>query len=79
MIFGTIFKTKKMTSKERIKKDISLAFDFLEYLIANPKVLDKIPNNSSVTFLDDKNAVKEKKKTPPHKKYVKVKKEFEVL
>ena len=68
-----------MTSKEKIKKDISLAFDFLQYVVANPKALDKIPDNSCVTFLDDKNAVKEKKKMPPHKKYVKVKREFEVL
>ena len=68
-----------MTSKEKTGKDISLSFDFLEYLVANPKVLEKIPDNSCITFLDNKNAVREKKKTPPHKKYVKVKREFEVL
>ena len=68
-----------MTSKEKIKKDIALAFDFLRYIVAHPKELDKIPNNSVITFLDDNKTVIEKKKTPSPRKYVKVKKEFEVV
>ena len=75
-----------MTSKEKIRKDISLAFDFLEYLVVHPKELNKIKNNSAITFLDDNKTVLENppaskagKKTPSPRNYVKVKKEFEVV
>ena len=75
-----------MKSKEKIKKDISLAFDFLEYLVAHPKELNKIKNNSSITFLDDSKTVLENirtgkagKTTSSPRNYVKVKKEFQVV
>ena len=70
-----------MTTKEKIiiKKNISRAFDFLDYIVHNPEMLEKIPNHSSIIFLDDENTIVENNKTISRKKYVKVKREFEIL
>ena len=69
-----------MTNKEQIKRDIVIAFDFAEQIIDNPTLLDKIPEGSSITFLDDENSKPEKRSDKrPAKKYVKVKHHFEVL
>jgi len=69
-----------MTNKEQIQRDIAIAFDFVEQIIDNPGILDKIPDGSAVTFLDSEN-VKPEKRTGKgtSKKYVKVKRHFEVL
>ena len=32
-----------MTNKEQIKRDIVVAFNFVERIIDNPEILDKIP------------------------------------
>jgi hypothetical protein len=69
-----------MTNKDQIKKDIVVAFDFAEQIIDNPAILDKIPEGASVTFLDDENIKTEKLADKiPSKKYVSVKRHFEVL
>ncbi|MBI2118548.1 MAG: hypothetical protein HYT97_02855 [Elusimicrobia bacterium] len=39
-----------MTTKERIKHDISEAFDFLRYLIKNPKEIGKIEEGSEINI-----------------------------
>jgi hypothetical protein len=44
-----------MTNKEQIKKDIAVAFDFVEQIIDNPDILDRIPDGASITFLDEEN------------------------
>jgi hypothetical protein len=69
-----------MTNEEQIKRDMVIAFDFAAQIIRNPELLDKIPEGASVTFLDDENMKTEcfLDKTP-EKKYVKVKRHFEVL
>lgn len=69
-----------MTNKEQIQRDLAIAFDFVEQIIDNPDILEKIPEGSAITFLDNENVKPEKlkgKKTA--KKYVKVKRHFEVL
>jgi hypothetical protein len=69
-----------MTNKEQIQRDLSVAFDFVEQIINNPDMLDKIPDGSNITFLDDENVKPEKKLTKnTQKKYVKVKRSFELL
>jgi len=69
-----------MTNKEQIQRDLSVAFDFVEQIIDNPEMLDKIPDGSNITFLDDENVKPEKKLTKnTEKKYVKVKRSFELL
>ncbi len=69
-----------MTNKEQIRRDIAVAFDFAEQIIENPYLLDEIPEGSSITFLDDENVKTEKHQDRrPAKKYVKVKRHFELL
>jgi hypothetical protein len=69
-----------MTNKEQIQRDMAVAFDFVEQIVENPDIIDKIPEGSAVTFLDEENKKAEKKaKKNPAKKYVRVKRHFEVI
>lgn len=69
-----------MTNKEQIQRDIAIAFDFVEQIIDNPDILDKIPDGTAITFLDGENVKPEKRiSKDTAKKYVKVKRLFEVL
>jgi hypothetical protein len=69
-----------MTNKEQIRKDIVIAFDFAEQILDNPNLLDKIPEGTSIVFLDEENKNIEKPANELLKnKYVKVKRHFEVL
>ncbi len=69
-----------MTNKEQIQRDIAITFDFIEQIIETPDILDKIPDGISVTFLDSENVKLEKHSAKDTgKKYVKVKRHFEVL
>ena len=69
-----------MTNKEQIQRDMAIAFDFVEQIIDNPDILDKIPDDTSITFLDSENVKLEKPVSRDNsKKYVKVKRHFEVL
>ncbi len=69
-----------MTNKEQIHRDIAIAFDFVEQIVDNPDILDKIPDDAAITFLDSENVKPEKLIIKDSsKKYVKVKRHFEVL
>jgi hypothetical protein len=69
-----------MTNREQIQRDIAIAFDFVEQIIDNPDILEKIPEGTAITFLDDENVKPEKSiNKGTLKKYVKVKRHFEVL
>ena len=69
-----------MSNKEQIQRDIAIAFDFVGQIIDHPDLLNKIPDGAEITFLDNENVKLEKlviKDTA--KKYVKVRRHFEVL
>lgn len=69
-----------MKNKEQVQKNISLTFDFIEQIIDNPELLEKIPEGSVVTFVNEPNVLIEKQSTIiPNKKYVRVKRHFEIL
>jgi len=69
-----------MINKEQIKRDMAVAFDFVEQIINSPELTDKIPDGSAITFVDKENTKIEKYTAKiPQKKYVKVKRHFEVL
>jgi hypothetical protein len=69
-----------MTHKEQIQRDLAITFDFVEQLIDNPDILDKIPEGAAITFIDDENIKPEKRiNSGITKKYVKVKRHFELL
>jgi len=68
-----------MTNKEKIKKDIAVAFDFAEKIINEPEILEKISNGSTIHFLDPGVENREKKEEKRKRKYVRVRNQFEVL
>lgn len=69
-----------MTNKEQIQRDIAVAFDFVEQIIDTPELIDKIPDGSVITFIDEENSKIERTTSKnSQKKYVKVKRHFEVL
>jgi len=40
-----------MTNREKTKKIIAVAFDFVDQIPANPEMLGKIPDGSTIRFL----------------------------
>ncbi len=71
---------ERMKNKEQIQRDLAIAFDFVEQLVETPKMLDNIPDGSSIAFLDEENVKREKPtKKDVVKKYAKIKRHFEVL
>jgi hypothetical protein len=68
-----------MNNKEHIKKDLVVAFDFVGQIIENPELLNEIPDGTEIKFLDDVKPKTEKPKKSSSKKYVKVKRQFEIL
>lgn len=68
-----------MTNREKIKKDISTAFDFAEKIINEPEVLDQLTNGSTIHFIESGEEKKELKTEKRNRKYVRVKHQFEVL
>ncbi len=69
-----------MKNKEQIQKDIAVAFDFIEQIINNPEMTDKIPEGSTINFIDEENKKTEKLTSKiSQRKYVKVKRHFELL
>lgn len=41
-----------MTRNEIIQKNISLTFDFIRYIIQNSEMLDKVPHDAEVEFIE---------------------------
>jgi hypothetical protein len=68
-----------MTNREKIKKDISTAFDFAEKIINEPEVIEKITSGSTICFLESGDEKRELKTEKRNRKYVRVKHQFEVL
>ncbi|MBW6534521.1 MAG: hypothetical protein K0B11_05900 [Mariniphaga sp.] len=79
MIKNSIF-FNEMKNKEQIQRDIAVAFDFIEQIIENPGLTEQIPEGSAISFIDDENKKVEKQTSQfPSKKYVKVRRHFELL
>jgi hypothetical protein len=69
-----------MTNKEQIQRDIAVAFDFIQQIIENPDLTEKIPDDSTISFIDNENKKVEKQNPRlSSKKFVKVKRHFELL
>ena len=69
-----------MQNNEKIKRDLAIGLDFVETIIQNPELLDEIPNGTTISFLDRTILKTETKKEQRMKrKYVKVKRKFELL
>lgn len=73
-----------MTNKETVERNIGLTFDFVEYLIDNPDVIEALPENFILEFVENDFPKIEKKeeegsKSLLIKKYVKVRNSFELI
>ena len=68
-----------MTNKETINRNIGLSFDFLRQIVNNPDILDKINDNSTIEFLQKDYPEREKSKRIIADKYIKVKRNFEII
>lgn len=49
-----------MTKKEYAERNIGLAFDFIRQIIDHPEILDTIPDNAELDFIDKDLPVKVK-------------------
>ncbi len=71
-----------MTKKEIINRNIGLTFDFLRQAVEEPSILNKIPNNSVLEFVEKDFSKKEKnnsKNKNAKKKYLLVKSQLEII
>ena len=68
-----------MTNKETVNRNIGLLFDFVKQIVKNPEILDKIENNSTIEFLQKDYPEREKIKQVIADKYIKVKRNFEMI
>jgi len=71
-----------MTKKEIINRNIGLTFDFLRQVAKNPSLLDKIPNGSTLEFVEkDFSKVEKQSKTKSklRRKYMRVTSELQLV
>jgi len=53
MVQGALQKeAQKVNKDERVKKHISLSFDFIRYLVKHPEIVNRIPDKAEVDFLE---------------------------
>jgi hypothetical protein len=72
-----------MTNKEQIERNIGLTFDFVNYLMDNPKLIDKLPESFKLEFAEKDFPTIEKKnhssiKSKSTKRIVRVRNTFEM-
>lgn len=73
-----------MTNKETITRNIGLTFDFVEYLMDNPKAVENLPDKFTLQFVEQdfsktvKPIVNPKKRKSIVEKFVRVKNTFEI-
>lgn len=68
-----------MTNKEIVNRNIGLTFDFIRDIIKNPKMVNKIEDNSTIDFLqkDYPEKITSDKNLPD--RFIRVKRSFEVI
>ncbi len=68
-----------MTNKETVNRNLGLSFDFIRQIVNNPKIMDKIDNNSTIEFLQKDYPEREKTKRIIADQFIKVKRNFEMI
>jgi len=68
-----------MTNKEVVNRNIGLSFDFMKQIISNPEILEKIDNKSTIEFLQKDYSEREKIRRTIPDKFIKVKRNFEMI
>jgi hypothetical protein len=68
-----------MTNKETVNRNVGLSFDFIRQIVKNPTMIDEIENNSTIEFLQKDYPEREKTKRIIADKFIKVKRDFEMI
>jgi len=68
-----------MTNKETINRNIGLTFDFLKRIKDDTNLLDKIENDQTIEFLQKDYPEKKIRGEVVAHKFIKVKREFEII
>jgi hypothetical protein len=68
-----------MTNKETVNRNIGLSFDFIRQIVKNPEMIDEIKDNSTIEFLQKDYPEREKSKRIIPDKFIKVKRNFEMI
>ncbi len=68
-----------MTNKETVNRNVGLSFDFLRQIAKNPEIINKIENNSTIEFLQKDYPERESAKHVIADKFIKVKRNFELV
>ena len=68
-----------MTNKETVNRNIGLTFDFVRQIINNPKLIDKIEDNSIIEFLQKDYPEREQSQQIIADRFIKVKRNFELI
>ena len=62
-----------MTNKEIVNRNLGLTFDFVHHLIDNPALIEQLPTNFKLEFLEKDFSKIEKPRTSSVKKHLKEK------
>jgi len=72
-----------MTNKETVERNIGLTFDLVNHIIDSPDNLEKIPDNTTIQFIEKDFPILESntpgKKRPGKSKQVRVRNSFELI
>lgn len=68
-----------MTNKETVNRNVGLSFDFIKQLVKNPEMIESINDNSIIEFLQKDYPEREKTKRIIADKFIKVKRNFEMI
>jgi len=68
-----------MTNNETVNRNVGLSFDFIRQIVRNPEIIDEIENNSTIEFSQKDYPEREKTKRIIADKFIKVKRNFEMI
>ncbi|HHF52272.1 MAG TPA: hypothetical protein ENL46_06290 [Candidatus Aminicenantes bacterium] len=68
-----------MTNKETISVNIGLTFDFIRQVVKHPEILDNIKDHATIEFLQKDYPERENTKRVIADKFIKVKRNFELI
>ena len=66
-----------MTRREKINRNIGLTFDFLRQVVDKPEIINKIPDDSILEFVEKDFPVTETPKKKSRRKYLRVTSQLE--
>jgi hypothetical protein len=68
-----------MTNKEYTERNIGLTFDFLRQVLDDPSIIESIPDNAIIEFIDKDYVKTEYPQSIKPNRFIKVKNQFELI